>query len=348
MKEIVAKRIKSARVMAGLSLRELSIKMEKSVSYNAIAKYEKAEMMPDSKVIIALSKALQVKPDFFFRPYSVEIKGIAFRKKRNLGAKKIEGLKEEITESLARYLEIEQFLQIRTSFDNPVRNMMIIDGDDVEKAVELLISKWNIGINAIANVVEMLEDKEIKVIEADAPPAFDGLSGWADEAIPVIVINKHFDIERKRFTALHELGHTILQFDPGLSEKEKEKLCHRFAGALLIPMETFISEVGKNRTTISLHELIKLKESYGISLQAIMARARDLSVISPHTYQQFCIFIAKNRLEKGLGKFLGKERSDRFKALVYRAASEDIISISKAANLCNQKLAEFRDELVLI
>ena len=66
MKDIVAKRIKSARVMAGLSLRELSKIMEPSVSYNAIAKYENAEMMPDSKVLIALSQALRVKPDYFF------------------------------------------------------------------------------------------------------------------------------------------------------------------------------------------------------------------------------------------------------------------------------------------
>lgn len=348
MKEIVAKRIKSARVMAGLSLRELSLKMERSVSYNAIAKYEKAEMMPDSKVIIALSKALQVTPDFFFRPYSIEIKGIEFRKKRNLPAKKMDGLKEEITGLLARYLEIEHLLQIRTSFDNRINNLIISDGESVERAVEMLISKWNIGINAIPNVIEMLENKEIKVIEVDAPSAFDGLSGWANEDIPVIVINKNFDIERKRFTALHELGHTILQFDARLSEKEKEKLCHRFAGALLMPRETFISEVGKTRTMISLHELIRLKESYGISIQAIMARARDLGVINQYTYKQFCIFIAKNKNEKDLGKFPGKEHSGRFKVLVYRAAAEEIISISKAANLCNRKLAEIRDELVVI
>ena len=42
MKEIVAKRIKSARTLAGLSLRELSEKLEGLVSYNAISKYEAA------------------------------------------------------------------------------------------------------------------------------------------------------------------------------------------------------------------------------------------------------------------------------------------------------------------
>ena len=348
MKDIVAKRIKSARVMAGLSLRELSQKMENTVSYNAIAKYEKAEMMPDSKVLISLSKALNVKPDFFFRPYSVNIQNIAFRKRQKLGIKKVNALKEEITESLSRYLEVEHFLNIETAFKNPIKSQLVSCGEDVEHAVSVLIKEWKIGINAIPNVVEMLEDKEIKVIEADAPPEFDGLSGWADNNIPVIVINVHYENERKRFTALHELGHTILQFDSTLSEKEKEKLCNRFAGALLMPKETFISELGGKRTSISLPELKTLKESYGISIQAIMARARDLEVISQTYYLTFCIQISKNRTEKGLGNFIGKERSDRFKTLVYRAASEEIISMSKAANLCNQKLASFRDEFVAI
>jgi Zn-dependent peptidase ImmA (M78 family) len=348
MKDIVAKRIKSARVMAGLSLRELSNIMEPSVSYNAIAKYENADMMPDSKVLIALSQALQVKPDYFFRPYSVNIQNIAFRKRQKLGVKKINALKEEITETLSRYLEIEQFLGIETSFSNPLINIPIKGGEDIESAVEQLILHWKIGINAIPNVIEMLEDKEIKVIETDAPIEFDGLSGWADGKIPVIVVNKNYENERKRFNALHELGHTILQFDTNLSEKEVEKLCHRFAGALLIPRETFFTELGKNRTSISLNELKTIKESYGISIQAIMARAKDLEVISPSTFIQFRIQITKNRTEMGLGQFLGKERSDRFRSLVFRAASEEIISMSKAANLCNVKLASFRDEFVTV
>jgi Zn-dependent peptidase ImmA (M78 family) len=348
MKDIVAMRIKSARVMAGLSLRELSNIMEPSVSYNAIAKYENAQMMPDSKVLIALSQALHVKPDYFFRPYSVNIQNIAFRKRQKLGIKKVNALKEEITESLSRYLEVEQFLNIETSFKNPIKSLPIGCGEDIEQAVAILILEWKIGINAIPNVVEMLEDKEIKVIEADAPLEFDGLSGWADHNIPVIVINKHYENERKRFTALHELGHTILQFDATLSEKDKEKLCNRFAGALLIPKETFLAELGGKRTRISLPELKTLKESYGISIQAIMARARDLEVISQSDYRTFCIQISKNRTEKGMGQYIGKERSDRFKVLVYRAASEELISMSKAANLCNQKLASFRDEFVTV
>ena len=334
--------------MAGLSLRELSEEIGNAVSYNAIAKYEKAEMMPDSKVLLVLSKALQVKPDYFFRPYSVEIQDIAFRKRKKLGVKKVNALKEEITDSISRYVEVEQLLNIETAFQNPIRDLIITNGEDVESAVNQLIASWRIGISAIPNVIDLLEDKEVKVVEIDAPLEFDGMSGWADQLIPIIVINKNYENERKRFTALHELGHILLKFSPTLSEREQEKLCHKFAGSLLIPNETFYSELGLKRNTISRAELITLKETYGLSIQAIMARARDLEVISPYYYQQFCIQISGNRKEENWGHFIGKERSDRFRNLVFRAAAEEIVSMSKAANLCNQKLASFRDEFVAI
>ncbi len=341
MKEIVAKRIRSARVMAGLSLRQLSIKMENTVSYNAIAKYEKAEMMPDRKVLLALSDALQVKPDYFFQPYSVTVQNIAFRKSQKLGAKKAIILKEEITEYLSRYLEVEQLLNIETAFNNPVKNLIIRSGEDVEHAVTILRKDWKIGVYAIPNVAETLENNEIKVIEADAPGGFDGLSGWADHTIPLIVINKHLENEQKRSTALYELGHALLHFDSTLSEKEKEKLHKRFARAFLIPRETFYAAIGRKRTCISLPELKIMRESYGILIQEIMARARDLDVISETCYLSFCRQLSKNKSEKDPGQFIGNEGSDRFKLLVYRSDSEGIISMNKAANLWDQESGEF-------
>ncbi len=38
-------------------------------------------MMPDSRVLIALAAALGVKIDYFFRPFTVEVNHVEFRKK---------------------------------------------------------------------------------------------------------------------------------------------------------------------------------------------------------------------------------------------------------------------------
>jgi Zn-dependent peptidase ImmA (M78 family) len=351
MKDIIAKRIKSARNLAGFSLRELSDKMVGIVSHNAIKKYEMGLMMPDSKVLLALANALNVKTDYFFRPYEVSIENIEFRRKSKLLVKEANSIKEKVTDSISNYIELEQFLNLTSVFINPLQNIQISNGVDVELAVNALLNDWKLGFNALPNVVELLEDKEIKVIEIDDNDNFDGLSGWANNNIPVIVINKNFPVDRKRLTALHELAHLLLVFNENVEHKEREKLCHRFAGAMLMPKDTFIQELGSSRKDISIPELITIKETYGISMQAVMARAKDLGVISEDRFLRFRFWLNKDgnrRKEIGFGEYIGREHSTRFKQLLYRATSEELISMSKAANLANQKLASFRDEFVQI
>jgi transcriptional regulator with XRE-family HTH domain len=39
------------------------------VSHNALSRYEKGIMLPGSEILLAVSKALDQKPDYFFRPF---------------------------------------------------------------------------------------------------------------------------------------------------------------------------------------------------------------------------------------------------------------------------------------
>ena len=80
MKQIFSQRLKSARLMNGLSMDSLCEKINNIVSKQSISKYEKGIMMPESTILIALSKALNVNVDFFFRPYYVTVEDIEFRK----------------------------------------------------------------------------------------------------------------------------------------------------------------------------------------------------------------------------------------------------------------------------
>lgn len=347
MKDLFAKRLKSARIRATLSQDQLVEKMNNIVSKNAISKYEKGNMLPDSQVLIGLANALDVKTDYFFREFNVEIENIEFRKKK-LAVKKVNAIKENVIDIVERYLELEQFLDITSTFNNPIKDFKIYNNNDIEGAVNHLLNAWQLGHNSLSNVIELLEDKHLKVIEIDAPLEFDGFSGWADGTFPVIVLNKNYGLERKRFIALHELGHLVLQINADYESKIVERICNHFAGAMLMPEKTFAMEFGGRRSSISLNELIAMKEEYGISIQAIMARAKVAGFITDFQYKKFRLYISNNREEDGLGNYIGRESSHRFKQLLYRAASEGIISMSKAANLSNQKLAEFRKELIAL
>ena len=66
---------------------------------------------------------------------------------------------------------------------------------------------------------------------------------------------------------------------------------NRFAGAFLMPAEALWREIGKHRTTISLGELLRLKELFGASIQAITYRCHDLGIINDASYRRlFRIF----------------------------------------------------------
>lgn len=335
-----AERLKSARKMKGWSLQDLADNLPITISKQALSKYEQDEAKPSSEVLIALAKALDVKTDYFMRE-PIELGPVEFRKKRSLTAKQIDRIKEQVKDHLDRYLEVEELLGIPNEFEPPLMGHFVKGIQDVEAVAQQLIGKWQLGNDAIPNVIEMLEENGVRVIEIDAPDSFDGLSTFV-KGIPVVVISKNYTIERKRFTALHELGHLLLAID---ENADKERICHAFAGALLLPDDSLEKLIGKKRNNIAPGELVSIKKQFGISVQATMMRAQLKGIIDKGSSQRFWRAMQTNKKEEGLGSYKGVEKSYRFEHLVLRLAAEEVVSLSKAANLLGVKLAEFRDRL---
>ncbi|SMC60071.1 helix-turn-helix domain-containing protein [Pedobacter nyackensis] len=346
MNNLFAERFKSARLMNGFSLQDLSDKLNKKISRQALHKYEKGEVIPDSVMLGLLCEALSVRPDYFFRDAQVQLGNIEFRKLKKLPAKEEHKILEHAKDYLSRYLELEQLLNIETKFSNPLEGMKPIKSfDDVEEAAIKVREIWGMGIGAIASVVELLEDKHIKVMYINAGNDYDGMQTMVlGNNVPVIAINENKvkKEDRKRFTAMHELAHLLLNIQDDLPEKEKEIICHQFAGAILFPADALRNELGNQRTKIHLQELGALKKEYGISMQAIIMRAKDLKIISDNYCKQlFTMFKQMNwRVDEPVS-YEVKETSNRFDQLLFRALAQEIISFSKAAALKNLKVAEF-------
>ena len=353
--EHFAIRLKSARIMNGFSLQDLADKlndMHVTISRQALHKYEKGEIKPDSEMMGYLCNALGIRPDYFYQSV-VELGKVEFRKLKEFSAKEKSMIEEQTKDILSRYFEIEGILGIENTFDNPIKDIQINTLDDVEKASTLLREKWKLGTDALFNIVELLEDNGIRIIEIDEDPAFSGMQTWAYGNIPVIVLNKNKEIplDRKRFTAIHELGHLLLKDINHLPEKDKERFCHYFAGAMLFPEEVVKSEIGGNRNRLLIHELGVIKQQYGISIQAIVYRLRDLGYVSENYLKQFMFMMNQLGIriqEPSKYDYQGVEKSNRFDQLIFRALGENLITMSKAASLKNQKLADFRAENMLI
>ena len=350
--ELFAQKFKSARVKNGLSLQELAVRLDKKISRQALHKYEKGEVLPDSLMIGLLSDALNVRPEYFFNPTQVELGHIEFRKLKRLPAKEEKMIIEEARDYLSRYIELEEILGINSSFKNPIKNLSPIGSiADIENAASELRKEWKLGIEPLVNVYELLEDHHIKIVEIEAGDAYDGMQMIVNESIPVIAINKHTikKNDRKRFTAMHELAHLLLSFQKNITEKQKETFCHQFAAAMLFPAEALIKELGKKRNRLFMQELGTLKQQYGISIQAIVMRCKDIGIITDYYCRQFFFFIKQMgwKVDEPV-EYNGIESSKRFDQLLFRGLAEEMISMSKAASLKNQKLAEFRSQSLMV
>lgn len=347
MKAVFAERFKSARLMKGFSLQDLADALDNKLSRQALHRYEKGDVIPDTEKIHLLSKVLNVSSDFFFRTTKVELSEIEYRKLSKMPQKEASVIREKTKEYLSRYLELEEILGLPNEFDNHLQDFEVIATyEQVNKAAELLREKWGLGKGPIFNIVELLEDKNIKVVKLDVDEDFDGLQTFVNGTIPVVAYNlkKANKLDRIRFTLLHELAHLLLKFG-NVTERQKETLCHQFAGAMLLPEETIKAELGEHRNKLSSLELGNIKKQYGISMQAIVMRAKDCNIINDHYTKQFFFLIKQMnwRVDEPV-EYQGVEESNRFEQLLFRALIEDQISMSKAASLSNQSLAEFKKE----
>ena len=66
----IGKQLKSARLQAGLSQRDLAEKV--GISAQVISKYERGLDTPGSAVLIRLAKAFGVRVEYFFRPSEIK------------------------------------------------------------------------------------------------------------------------------------------------------------------------------------------------------------------------------------------------------------------------------------
>jgi Zn-dependent peptidase ImmA (M78 family) len=117
-----------------------------------------------------------------------------------------------------------------------------------------------------------------------ALPQRDACSAWTgeDASTPVIVVAATTTGDRRRFSVAHELGHLVLHQVPEGSAHELERQADVFAEAFLLPAAAMCEVLVP---PITLTTLADLKVRWGVSLQALIRRARTLECLTPSQYR---------------------------------------------------------------
>lgn len=342
-------RLRLARKRAGLSMRSLAEQMTPKVTAQAISKYEAGQMLPSSAVLVALGRALDVSLDFLMSGQVEALDGLEFRKHSRTSARDRAKAEAILIDNLERHLAIEQILDMPATVDWIERRRYdsVASEAHIDAKADELRDAWNLGMDPIPSLCKLLEEKGIKVVEADLPESINGLAchvvKGGQQVAEAVVVSTRINVERKRFTLAHELAHRIIRStgNPAIS---LERAMNRFAGAFLIPGQRLREEAGDRRNRVTYYEIVRLKHAFGVSAAAMLHRLGAVGVLSPASVQRaFATFARSWRKTEpepllphhGFANF---EKPHRFKRLVSHAVGEGLISPMRAASLLDESL----------
>ena len=342
-------RLRLARKRAGLSMQSLALRMTPRVTAQAISKYEAGKMMPSAAVLAGLGKALDVSLDFLMSSQVGALDSLQFRKHSGTSARDRAKAEAVLIDNLERYLAIEDILDIPEPLDwfEGLRCDSLASEAQIDAKADAVRDAWRLGMDAIPSLCTLLEDKGVKVIEDDLPERINGLAcdvlRGGKPVAEAVLVSSRTNVERKRFTLAHELAHRIIR-STGNPAIRLEAAMNRFAGAFLIPGQRLREEAGAGRHRLTYYEVIRLKQTFGVSAAAMLIRLGQVGVLGQASVQHaFTTFARSWRKSEpapipsdhGFASF---DRPRRFERLVWRAVAEELISPVRAAEFLSQSL----------
>lgn len=279
-------RLRIARQAAMMRKKDLAEKI--GVSAGAVSQYENGSTTPSSRVTAAIALALGQPVAFFAadRPLGEATATLPhFRSLRST-------TKQERDRAFAHALltwELAQVLQrfVRLpAFDIPT-NLALRPEDPpkaVEEAAHTARTALGLGDGPIPNVVRLLESRGVVCtrLPSQTRRVFAFSCDFPERPV-VVLATERFHRAAGRFDAAHELGHMLMHHDAEPGTHAVERQANVFASEFLAPTAQIIDDLPA-RTDWK--QFVRLKEVWGVSIQALLYKARSLGVMSEHTYRR--------------------------------------------------------------
>lgn len=281
--EIIPARIKKARISRGFSLADLENLI--GVSKQFISQCELGTANASS-IIYKLTEILNYPLNFFLKPVKNNSTASAayFRSRKSTPKK----LKDAAIEKVDIFDEIKQYFENYINY--PKLNLPNVEVKeeytlkDIEEIARSVREYWNIGMGPINNIVALLQENGIIISRMKVRNnKIDAFSQWLS-GTPYIFLSIEKDCAvRSRFDIAHELCHILLHqyiSSDDIDKKTKldkiEKEADAFAGAFLLPAESFSREVFSS----SLDNFVMLKKRWKVSISCMIRRCADLNILT--------------------------------------------------------------------
>lgn len=286
-------RLRLAREDAGLRKNELAVAV--GVSPAAISQFESGRSAPRPSTLGAIALACGFSADFFridgrpTRPRDVEEP--FFRSLRSTR----QWERQEARAKAALVWRVAVELEGYVEFPDVSFDAIAVDDDDRSATVEEIAleirRRWSMPEGPAGDMIRLLESKG--AIASRARPRSERVDAFSQrmDGRPVVMLwTTKQDAARSRFDAAHELGHLILHPDSEPGNKTMERQAHAFAASFLMPAEEIRDQL-PTRAPVKRDQrnLLELKRTWGVSVAALLFRARELGTLSSQAHRNAMI-----------------------------------------------------------
>ncbi|WP_226531365.1 helix-turn-helix domain-containing protein [Microbacterium paraoxydans] len=284
-------RIRDGRVL--MNVTQANLAAASNLQQPLISMLERGDRSASPEQIGAIAAALGLPSTFFdFRPQAGPGAAPEFRRMKTAKSRDTEQARQLFKEAF----RISEQLLDGSRYPRP--SLPVVDDSDTELAVDRIEeiaqevrALWALdSTSPINHLVRTMERRGIVVcplvLPSEDEPLYGegksqhfGASFWLGVGETAVVsLFPGSSGDRDRFTAAHEAGHMVLHtFRPWVDPDVKEREANLFAGALLAPERAIASAFEEAMT---LKNLAQLKAKWGMSMQALAMRGRQLGLIS--------------------------------------------------------------------
>jgi Zn-dependent peptidase ImmA (M78 family)/DNA-binding XRE family transcriptional regulator len=301
---IYPERVRQARELSGLTQSQLA--EQAGVTQPMIAQVERGLRSPSDDLVAAIGAATTLPVSFFHdAPAAGEfpLGTLLFRRRLDLRAQPRDQARAyahltlEAVEKLEPRVKGIQLQLPRLSAEQPAR--------------AATITRAMLGLapdTPIPHLLHVVERAGILVLAVPLTlAACDAFSAWAgrDGQRPVIVLVTGAPGERQRYTVAHELGHLVMHQPVRGAIPDLEKEANIFAAEFLCPATAMKAEI---MPPVTLTSLARLKPRWGVSIQMLIRRAKDLGIVPDRQYRYLMEQIGLHRWRTAEPNPLAAER----------------------------------------
>ena len=333
------RRLKEALQFRGIRLTELANELD--ISKQSLSLYANGENTPPYENLMKISMALRFPYEFFMTEDHGSVCTDKTYFRSQVSAKKLDQNSQKakleyvakVYEVLLKFVDFPKLNLPEVCFESP-KNPIEADSEEVVAQIEKIASTvrlhFGIGVDQpIENMQYLLESNGIIVTgfkdvdrKIDAFSQRINIEGVGPLYVVALALGTEKTQTRLLFDMAHELGHIMLhKWDESTEDLSKdefaamEKQANIFASAFLLPRHSFGMDVSPYAKNIEFYKTLKKK--WGVSMQAMMYRARQLGIITVNQFQYMMrLMSAKGNKTKEPGDVVGYLNSTVFQSAI--------------------------------